>query len=154
VESTDGEFYRKHADELIRFATGLVGPTHAADIVSEAVLNCMTSKRWARVEMKRAYLFRSIFNESARFHRSNSRRRIREELTALPESVVQLEPRPEILSAVARLSVKQRAVVVLTYWDDLDPAAIAFLLEISDGSVRRHLARGRAKLKEVLDSDA
>jgi RNA polymerase sigma factor (sigma-70 family) len=55
---------------------------------------------------------------------------------------------------VARLSLRQRAVIVLTYWDDLDPAAIAGLLDISDGSVRRHLARGRSRLKEVLDADS
>ena len=150
VDTTDGEVYRKHAEELTRFATGLVGPSHAADMVSEAVLKCLVSPRWPQVAEKRAYLYRSVYNEAARFHRSTSRRRSREERAAPPESVEAPELRPEVLSAVARLSVRQRAVIVLTYWDDLDPAGIADLLDISDGSVRRHLARGRSRLKETL----
>ncbi len=53
--------------------------------------------------------------------------------------------------AVSRLSPRQRAVVFLTYWDDLDPGSIAGLLGISDGAVRRHLARARATLRRNLD---
>jgi RNA polymerase sigma-70 factor (ECF subfamily) len=47
--------------------------------------------------------------------------------------------------------VQQRASVVLTYWEDLSPADVAIRLGISEGSVKRHLARARARLKELLD---
>jgi RNA polymerase sigma factor (sigma-70 family) len=151
VDQSDGELYRKHADDLTRFATGLVGPTHAADVVSQAVLGCIDSPGWARVVDKRSYLYRSVYNEAARFHRSAARRRAREERTAHRDAVDLPEVRPEVLAAVARLSIKQRAVIVLTYWDDLDPGAVGALLGITDGAVRRHLARGRSRLKEVLD---
>jgi RNA polymerase sigma factor (sigma-70 family) len=153
VDQADGEIYRKHADELTRFATGLVGPNHAADVVSEAVLQAMNAGAWPRVVDKRAYLFRCVYHGAAHHHRSVGRRRAREERTALPEPVEQPNIRPEVLAAVNRLSIRQRAVIVLTYWDDLDPAAVAGLLDISDGAVRRHLARGRSRLKEVLDAD-
>ena len=63
------------------------------------------------------------------------------------------EPRPEVLAAVARLSPRQRAVVYLTYWDDLDPMSVAEVLGISDGAVRRHLARARKSLRRLLDDD-
>jgi RNA polymerase sigma factor (sigma-70 family) len=59
--------------------------------------------------------------------------------------------RPEVLAQVARLSLRQRAVVTLTYWDDLDQRAVAERLGISAGSVRRHLARAHAKLRRLLD---
>jgi RNA polymerase sigma factor (sigma-70 family) len=154
VEAADGEFYEKHADELTRFATGLVGPSQAADVVSEAVLRCMASDRWDQVLEKRAYLFRCVYNEAARSHRSADRRRWREHQAALCEVVDPPDLRPEILAAVARLSLRQRSVIVLTYWNDLVPDAIATLLDISEGSVRRHLARARARLKEVLDADS
>jgi RNA polymerase sigma factor (sigma-70 family) len=153
VDATDGELYRKHAEELTRFATGLVGPSHASDVVSEAVLRCMDSNRWPQVSEKRAYLFRCVYNEAARFHRSSHRRRSRETRAAPPESIDPPEVRPEVLAAIARLSTRQRAVVILTYWDDLNPGAVASLLGITDGSVRRHLARARSRLKEVLDAD-
>ncbi len=48
------------------------------------------------------------------------------------------------------LSVRQRAVIVLTYWEDLTPSSIAALMDINEGSVKRHLARGRSRLKEAL----
>jgi DNA-directed RNA polymerase specialized sigma24 family protein len=67
-------------------------------------------------------------------------------------AVVKALGRPEVRQAVARLSMRQRAVVVLTYWADLAPPAVAERLGISEGSVRRHLARARARLREVLDA--
>jgi RNA polymerase sigma factor (sigma-70 family) len=153
VDAADSEVYRKHAEDLTRFATGLVGPSNAADVVSEAVLSCFHSRKWATVTEKRAYLYRSVYNKAAEFHRSSHRRRRREALVAQRELVESPEIRPEVLSAVFSLSVRQRAVIVLTYWEDLDPAAIAIRLHISDGSVRRHLARGKSRLKEVLHAD-
>jgi hypothetical protein len=62
VNQADGEIYRKHADELTRFATGLVGPSHAPDVVSEAVLRAMNSETWARAVDRRAYLIRCVYN--------------------------------------------------------------------------------------------
>ena len=59
----------------------------------------------------------------------------------------------DVLDMVDRLSPRQRAVVYLAYWDDLDPAAIAQVLGVSEGSVRRHLARARAALRRMLDAD-
>jgi RNA polymerase sigma factor (sigma-70 family) len=153
VDPGDTEIYRKYADDLTRFATGLVGPSDASDVVSEAVLSCLASKGWPTVTEKRSYLYRSVYNRAADFHRSRHRRRLREEQAALPELVEAPEIRPEVLAAIFALSVRQRAVVLLTYWEDLDPSAIASRLDISEGSVRRHLARGRARLKETLRSD-
>ena len=153
MDDVDGELYRKHADELTRFATGLVGPNHAADVVSEAFLGCLDSPKWEMVTEKRAYLFRSVYNSAAEFHRSSLRRQLREAQSAQRDSIVPPEVRPEVLAAVALLSLQQRAVIVLTYWNDLDSADIARLLQISDGSVRRHLARGRSKLRKVLNAD-
>jgi RNA polymerase sigma factor (sigma-70 family) len=150
---SDGEIYRKHAEELTRFATGLVGPSDAADVVSEAVLRCLESRQWRSVTERKAYLYRCVYSEAAHFHRATRRRRTREERSATAESLGPPEIRPEVLLAVNQLSLRQRAVVILTYWDDLTPPAIARLLEISDGSVRRHLARARKRLKETLDAE-
>jgi RNA polymerase sigma factor (sigma-70 family) len=153
VGHSDAEIYRKYAEELTRFATGLVGPSDAADVVSEAVLRCLGSRQWPGVTERRAYLYRSVFHEAARLHRSRQRRRGREARVAPAEATDPPEVRPEVLAAVERLSLRQRAVVVLTYWDDLTPAAVAEVLHISEGAVRRHLARARHRLREVLHAD-
>ncbi len=60
------------------------------------------------------------------------------------------EYEPEVAAAVARLSSQQRAVVFLTYWDDLDARAVADLIGVSEGTVRRQLGRARDRLREVL----
>jgi RNA polymerase sigma factor (sigma-70 family) len=143
--------YRAHAHELVRFATGLVGPSDAADVVADAVLRVWRSGRLAHVDEPRSYLFRAVVNEARMHHRGTLRRRAREARAAVDDpSVAQSEPRPEVLEAVARLSVRQRAVVVLVYWDDLDERAVARQLGISTGSVRRHLARARVHLRGLI----
>jgi RNA polymerase sigma-70 factor (ECF subfamily) len=145
------EVYVKYADELTRFATGLAGPSDAADLVSSAMVRCLWSPGWESVAQPRAYLYRAVFNQARMAALSDHRRR-RRETVATPGRPHTDEPnlRPEILDAVLALSVQQRAVVVLTYWADLTPAAIGELLDISEGSVRRHLARARKRLREVL----
>jgi RNA polymerase sigma factor (sigma-70 family) len=153
VEASDGELYRKYADDLTRFATGLVGPSHAADVVSEAVLSCFSSPGWSAIHEKRSYLYRSVFNRAAEFHRASGRRRAREKRVAVTDLVDPPELRPEVLGAVQRLSVQQRAVIVLTYWEDLAPSSVAQLMGISEGAVKRHLVRARSRLKEELKTD-
>lgn len=149
----DDELYRKHADDLTRLATGLVGRSDAADVVSAAVLGCVSSRGWPTVDDRRAYLFKSVVNEAAKWHRNNTRRRVRE---AAVQSGTMSEipvPRPEVLAAIRDLSFRQRAVIVLTYWADLTPRDVAGTLGISEGAVKRHLARARSRLREELHDD-
>jgi RNA polymerase sigma factor (sigma-70 family) len=150
----DAEVYEKHAEELVRFATFLTGPSDAPDLLSAAVLRALGAPGWRSVTNHRAYLYRAVLNEARMHHRSHRRRRQREERTALRDlALTPSEPRPEVVAAVDRLSPRQRAVIYLTYWDDLDPAAVAGALGISDGAVRRHLARARSTLRRMLDDD-
>jgi RNA polymerase sigma factor (sigma-70 family) len=144
------ELYAKHAEPLTRFATGLVGPSDAADVVADAVLRCLASDRWLEVRDPRPYLYRAVLNQARQSHRGALRRAAREARAAPPTPVEPADVRPEVLEAVARLSLRQRAVIVLTYWEDLAPAQVAIRLRITEGSVRRHLARARARLREEL----
>lgn len=144
------QIYRKHAEELMRFATFLVGPSDAADVLAEAVSRAFYSPEWPQVGNRRAYLFRSVLNQGRKFRRSEFRRHAREMRVAESEVFEPIAPMPEVFEAVSALSPRQRAVVFLTYWDDLGPQRISQLLEISEGSVRRHLARARATLRRRL----
>lgn len=149
--TTDAEVYEKHAEELTRFATALVGPSDAPDIVSTAMVNAISSKSWPTVDNRRAYLYRCVLNASRSGHRSTMRREKREVRVAERGVIEPPEVRPDVLEAVRGLSDRQRAVIYLTYWDDLDIPSIAKLLDISEGSVKRHLARGRDQLRRKLD---
>jgi len=48
--------------------------------------------------------------------------------------------------AIAGLSARQRQVVILRYWDDLDLASCADVMGVSLGSAKKHLARAHAAL--------
>jgi RNA polymerase sigma-70 factor, ECF subfamily len=144
--------YESLLPELMGFATGLVGRLEAQDVVGDALARSLGTATWPTVENPRAYLFRAVFNEAGKRSRRSTRRRARERLAAQGQRSWELpEYRPEVLIAVEALSVRQRAVIVLTYWDDLEPAAVGAVLGISEGSVRKHLARARSRLREVLD---
>jgi RNA polymerase sigma factor (sigma-70 family) len=145
------EIYEKYADQLIRFATGLVGPSDSRDVVSAAVVSAMWSQGWDSVSYERAYLHKAVLNEARRTLRDRERRRVAELQAAEGSQFDRLpEIRPDVLEAVSRLSVSQRAVVFLAYWEDMRPAEIARFLSLSDGTVHRQLARAEARLRRIL----
>ena len=154
MDLADEEFYRKHADSLLRLSVSLVGPSHGEDIFSTAVLNVLRAASWPRLhdEEKRAYMYRSVVNEARRWVGRVGRRTAREVVYSaqhlVPSDVVEA---PEVWEALASLSVRQRAVVYLVYWEDLDTRTVASRLEISEGSVYQHLDRARKMLKRRLD---
>ena len=151
---SDTELYRAHADELIRYATVLVGPHDAPDVVMDAVLAAFGSSRWRDVEHPRGYLFRCVLNTASSRHRSIARRREREravELRQIPAAAPTLGASIDVHRALAMLSPQQRAIVYLAYWEDRTAAQIADTLAIGEGSVRKQLARARARLRKVID---
>ncbi len=153
-ERSDESVYAAHAAELVRFATALVSVSDAPDVVADAFLRVAATPTWAAARDKRALWLRTIVFEARSFTRSAGRRRAREHRVAVSESsspgegVVLADER--IVDALDQLSSQQRTVVVLTYWMDLEPSAIAGLLDVSDGAVRKQLARARARLREEL----
>jgi RNA polymerase sigma factor (sigma-70 family) len=149
-----GEQFRLHVDELVRFATLLVGPDDATDVVSEAVTATLSRGSLAGVENVRAYWFRAVLNTAADAHRrSFSRRRREERLAAMRVTVHDSMPADDARGLLTGLSPQQKAVVFLTYWHDLPPARVAELLDVSEGTVRKQLARAREQLREVLRDD-
>jgi RNA polymerase sigma factor (sigma-70 family) len=148
------EVYLRYAQDLASFATGLVGPWDAQDVVAEALMACVICRTWSGVGDPRSYLYRAVLNRCRQLARARVRRHAREHLASgRPSSSQDTELRSEVWDAVRRLSVRQRAVVVLTYWEDLTVGQVAERLALSEGSVHRHLARARSRLREVLDDD-
>jgi RNA polymerase sigma factor (sigma-70 family) len=147
----DAETYEKYADELLRFATVLVGPDAASDVLADAFVHALTSKAWPTVQNRRAYLYRCVLTEVRSSGRSFVRHRALEQRAASSEAVSDPEPQIEVAAALMQLSPRQRAVVYLSYWEDLTNEGIAGFLDISVGSVHRHLARARTHLRRLLD---
>ena len=150
MDSCDEEIYRKHADELIRFATTLVGAGSAEDVFSGAILKAMSSHSWPSVTEHRAYLFRAVFNEALGMKRSDRRRSLRETTVAPHEQVETAQDSVEVADAMSRLSVRQRSVLYLAYWLDLTVEEIARTLILSRRSTERALTSARTQLEEQL----
>lgn len=134
-------------DDLVRYAAVLIGPGDAEDVVSTVVVRVLNSRRLADLDDARLYLFKSVLNE-CRTRAGRRRETIR--LVELPEPPP-ADPQPEVLDAVMRLPVAQRAATFLVYWADLSVAETARLMGTRPGTVKRYLHLARAKLKGVLD---
>jgi len=147
--------YRRCVDALVHYATVLVGPDDAMDVVNDAVLATLARGSLERVEDVRAYWFAAVTKTAAGWHRSAVRRRSREHRAAA--RVIGADVSESTVSDAWRvldvLSVHQRAAIYFTYWGDWEPARIAGVLGVSEGTVRKALARGRRRLKEVLTDE-
>ena len=134
----------------LRFARVLVGAHDAHDVMSNAFLRVERSTGWTGIHDPQSYLFRAVRNEAQNFERSTRRRRQRD-LTAIPADTAPLQERDlDLVEAVQALSLRQRSMVYLAYWEDMTEAAVAETLDLSPGTVHRTLTRARTQLRKAL----
>jgi RNA polymerase sigma factor (sigma-70 family) len=150
INPFDAEVYEKYADELVRFATMLVGPTNAEDVVADAVLRVFASPAWKSVANRRAYLYRAVLSQASSTARSTQRRLLRERRYA--GGLTSDEPmlRPELLDALRSLSVRQRAVVFMSFWLDQPTHEIGRVLGMSERTVQRDLEHAYRRMERHL----
>jgi RNA polymerase sigma-70 factor (sigma-E family) len=72
------------------------------------------------------------------------------EVPAVPETHT-VELRGMLIDELRRLGPRQRAVLVLRYWEDQTETETARILGCSVGTVKSQAARGLARLRERLD---
>jgi RNA polymerase sigma-70 factor (sigma-E family) len=140
------EFVVASSGSLLRTAYLLTRDPHLAeDLVQTTLAKAWFARR--RINGDPApYVRRIMVNEFA----SGRRRRWRgEHPTAdLPETHSPAsEPHTDLWHALANLPRRQRAVIVLRYFDDLTEAETARALRISVGTVKSQTARALAKLR-------
>jgi RNA polymerase sigma-70 factor (sigma-E family) len=140
--------YQREAVGMVRMAYLLVGSRQLAEeIVHDAFAELF--ERWERLEHPRAYLRTCVVNGS----RSARRRRNRESQSLDASSA----PAPaglgadHLLDALAALPYRQRAAIVLRYYEDLSEAAIAEALGVRPGTVKSLVHRGLARLRGVIE---
>ncbi|MBA2891632.1 SigE family RNA polymerase sigma factor [Nonomuraea soli] len=138
------DFVHARGQALLRFGYVLTGNADdAADLVQEVLIKL--GDRWSRIDSPEAYVRTAM----ARQHISWWRKRRREQLTDLvPENSYTHDHEPDDLWAEVRgLPPKQRAVLVLRYYEDLSDQEIADILGISRGTVRSQASRALATLR-------
>ena len=151
-------FVRGALPELLRFGVTLCGNGHdSADLVQGALES--TGKRWRTVRDgtdPTAYVKRAMVNA----HISRWRRLRREWLTdhTLDDLVSSSVPVPlaeqPMWVALASLPPRQRAVLVLRYYEDLSGSDIADVLACSAGTVKSQASKALASLRRHLADDS
>ena len=137
---------------LVRFAYGLTGDRgHAEDLAQITLAKAYASwSRVVRAEDPDAYAHRIMINAP---HSRFRKRRVREASgPCLPEPVADdvtdtLDQRSDLIAALMELPPKQRAVVMLRYWDGLTETQAAAVLGCSVGTVKSQASRALAKLR-------
>jgi RNA polymerase sigma-70 factor (sigma-E family) len=146
--------YARHMPNLVRFARLVVGEGHADDVAQDAFLNAASRHR--RVRDPRAfdaYLRRAVVNGERQRQRSEARRQARQQRGApdpvgAVDDLLTVERRLDLARAMDRLSTRQRAVVVLRYWEDMTDQQIADCLNWPIGTVKSTMARALTALRE------
>jgi RNA polymerase sigma-70 factor (sigma-E family) len=148
---------------LVRLAFGLTGDRWLAEDLAQTALASAFAAWWRvrRSDDPDAYVRRILINASKRrFRRGHVSERPGEpgDLpdAAVADPAVEIGERFALLAALAGLPPRQRAVVVLRYWEDLTDAQVGLLLGCSASTVRSQAARALAKLRAaggLTDSD-
>src|SRR5580693_7890092 len=134
-------------------------PSDAADIVQEVFLKVFRNigsfrgnsslKTWIyRIAVNEAYNHRRWFS---RHHRQEVALGREDGLPAYADSVADHETRALVEQALEKVNPKFRAAVVLRDIEDLSYEEIAAVLEISLGTVKSRIMRGREALRKVLE---
>ena len=154
------QLYATHYRRLVRLSVLLVRDEATAEEVVQDAFVAMHG-RWrtlAEPQKALAYLRQTVVN------RSRSVLRHRGVVARHPEpppgqqpgadaATLASERRRMVLDALQQLSERQREVLALRYYLDLDEAAIAEHLGISRGAVKSHASRGAAALRVLLEEN-
>jgi RNA polymerase sigma-70 factor (sigma-E family) len=154
------EFVAARGPRLLRVAWLLTGDAHLAEDLLQTVLARVWPK-WSRIadENPEAYVRTALVHA----HASWWRRKWRGEVPHgddLPDRAATEDPFADVdleqalAVAIRSLPVRQRAVVVLRYFEDLSVAETAQVLGCSDGTVKSQASKALRTLRERLPATA
>lgn len=153
------EVVRASERRLLRLGLMLTGGVHSAEDLVQTVF-AQAHRRWARIgalDRPEAYLRTMVVNEFLSWRRllKNS-----EVLLAEPVDQASREDigtrqaqRDAAWRLLAGLPRKQRAVLVLRYYEDLPDSEIAEVLGVAPVTVRTNAARALATLRDTLSAE-
>jgi len=156
------QFVSHSTASLLRTAYLVTGDAgHAEDLVQESLFE--VARRWPRVvtmDRPLAYARKVLVNLAVdgSMRRSRHRAELRQGDSAGPrwresetsrETFAAVDDRLGLIGALSALPPRQRATLVLRYFDDLSEAEVASTLGCSIGTVKSTSSRGLEKMRQL-----
>jgi len=162
--ATFERFVAEATEGLLRTAFLVTGDGgHAEDLVQESLFK--VAQRWSRVvcmESPHAYARRILVNLALDGSRRRSRHRAELETQRPPDgpagweseiswrAFAAVDERIELIRALGELAPRQRAALVLRYFDDLSESEVASTLGCSIGTVKSTTSRALEKMRALI----
>lgn len=150
------EFYRSNKDDCLRTVLAIVNDRHLAeDLVSEAFARALA--HWRKVSQHpapAAWVVRTALNTRVSWWRARRREVSMAATDDRPWTPAHEGVDQELMAAIRQLPRRQREVLALRVFLDLDARQTARTLGISANTVSVHLFRAVAQLRERLSVDA
>jgi RNA polymerase sigma factor (sigma-70 family) len=140
--------YREQGGRLWRAVAAFAGDREVAnDAVAEAFAQAL--RRGEAVRDPIAWIWRTAFRIAA----GELKRRRRASDLVGEGAYEDAAPLTDVLDALAKLSPKQRAAVILHHYAGYSVKEVAEIIDSTSAAVRVHLNRGRNRLRELLGDD-
>jgi RNA polymerase sigma-70 factor (sigma-E family) len=151
--STFEEVYEREYAPLVRLAHLLTGSNETGeDLVQEAF--ALALQRWDRLGNPAGYIRTCVLNGARSRHRRHDVERRLGNRVASPEiartATDEGGPGAELWDALGTLPFRQRAALVLRFYEDRTTAEVAEVLGCRPGTARSLISRGTAALREVI----
>jgi RNA polymerase sigma-70 factor (sigma-E family) len=156
---TFDEYVRVRGPALVRLAWLIAGDRHLGEDLVQEVLT-RAYPRWRKIlsgGQPDVYLRRMLVNAHVSWRRKRSSGEVADGAERVDRADrvdigAEAVERDAVWRLINRLPPNQRVAIVLRFYEDLDDADIAEILGCSPATVRTHLMRGIAALRQRLDT--
>jgi len=155
------DYFRARRETVRRTAYMMCGDWHKADDHAQAAFVAL-HRNWRKIRDPRALdgwmrrtLTRSVIDESRRPWRRERSTAEHTDVIAIPPAADAMATRQVLVDGLRTVPPRQRAVLVLRFFEGLDVAETAKAMGCSEGTVKSQTARGlealRSSLGDALD---
>jgi RNA polymerase sigma-70 factor (sigma-E family) len=150
-------FLAERADQLMRTAVLLTGSREAGQDLLQTALERLL-RHWPTLSGDpEAYLRRTLYNLAADGYRRQGRLQrklllLRAQTPPPADATAGVDLRDALVRLLVQLPPRQRAVLVLRYWEQLTEAETAAALGWPEGTVKSAASRGLRRLRGLADS--
>lgn len=148
-------FLAERGTHLMRTAMLLAGGRQDGEDLLQAALERLIRQGHRITGNPEGYLRRTLYNLAAdRWRRQEAWRRKLPVIgagqrTAAPDATASVDLRDALIRALHRLPPRQRAAVVLRYWEQMSETEAAEILGCSPGTIKAAASRGLARMREI-----